>query len=259
MKQLHETSIRYVEALNKNDTAPIIVVGGWGTNIDSYQTTIKTLAELGRDSYTIATHRIGKNRRNTDSLAPEILENKALTINELLQKLGGQGIEEIDIIAHSEGGITATVAALLHARIKESPKIHSLTLVTPAGLNGPDTAIRVGGSFITQGFRSASLEPNHYRKSKTASAFTKPITALRELMAIASTNTLPLLTELHNDYNIHINVITGQHDPVFPTRRIQKTIANSPFIQFQELDIRHNGIVIHPEQVVPIVLTMIKK
>lgn len=228
----------------KIQNTPIVYAIGWGTDTTMHLPPMKSLAGKGFDVWSVNPPRKGSSRRSQEELpSTEIESNKANSVVSLLKHLHESGVEQVDMVAHSEGAIYASLAALKALEIPGAAKVRSIILVEPAGLMGKDSVVKLASRFARQAFGNVIRNPNLYvRNRKSGRGIFSLRTSVHEALAIAEANLSDLLKIL-TENGIKIGIIGGNFDSVFPAREIVDTLQTGNLnIPFSTLDIRHNGI-----------------
>ncbi len=242
---------------NPKTEVPVLFAPGWSGTPETYKDAIKTLYEKNRRVLSFAHARKG----GDEKLAPDELQKiypadelrKALA---LLKILDEKNIDKVDVVAHSEGGINAAIAASLAPE-----KFRNIVFVNPAGLIGKDKFPKLAGRFMLEAIRMAGdLFKMIMKKEKkevwrffTAEQESlkyigkNPIRALNEAVAISQIQTHKMLKDLR-DQGIGIAVISGVEDLVFPINMMQTTMKGAEIDAFLSVKGGHNEIVFRPEK-----------
>lgn len=141
----------------KTDKPPVLVAPAWSCSIDVYKGALNTLAKEGRRALSLNHPRGAGNpqsleRRGADvSAYPQAEVLKALNI---LDFLDAKGLDQIDVVAHSEAGIHVAIAAMIDPK-----KFRNIVFFAPAGLIGEDTPARLAKGFAGQQIKEVSFFP----------------------------------------------------------------------------------------------------
>jgi len=241
------------------DPIPILYAVGWGSTVKIDTPGISALAEHGKDVWSFNPVREGKSASPTGESFPEIEINKAQGAYDLLAYLRDKGVKEIDVVAHSEGAMYTTIAALKAMQEEAMPKIRSMVLIEPAGCLGKDSPAKLFGRFFKQAVLNMLIDPETREFNKTNAGnlkemFTK--TMPDEVRAISTTVIDDALQILHDKYGVKIGVIAGEKDGVFPARRLKRMEQMAFVDRFISMPIRHNGMYIKANEVVGQVVAM---
>src|SRR3989338_10760046 len=165
---------------------PTFLLRGWGTIPEVYRNNIIYLAERGRRILAVnAPHGIDSAniQESATEHGKEIHDIELRKVAALLKSLDEKGIEQTDIVAHSEGAIYGVLAALLRPE-----KFRNMVLVDPAGMVGEDTKGRlVKGVALDIGLQIARI----YKKLLTKEgfeAFKQSSTAAKALVEVFASN-----------------------------------------------------------------------
>lgn len=236
---------------------PVLIAPGWGCGIETYKPAIKTMSEQSRRVISLNHPRIGGDMSKTPEEAlhkyPKEQLRKAMNLIELLNQ---KGIEETDVIAHSESSINVAIAATLHPEL-----FRNIVFFAPAGLIGKDTFTRLLQGFVGQAThgrpKSLSKIPITETEKQVAATAAKdalkyfaknPIRATKEAKSIADEQSQihEMLRYLH-EKGIGIVVMSGVDDPVFPQDKIQKIAKKDMLDGYLTLIGGHGAIGEHPE------------
>lgn len=212
---------------------PVMLAPGWGCTLKVYKNDLMKIANRKRRVLSLNHPRRGRNAEElpeeTSEEFPRAELEKALN---LLKVLEAKGVERTDVIAHSEGAINTTIAAILHPE-----KFRNIVFYGPAGLIGPDTFTRMLKGFAAQGQEAKSRtgieglkdfpvteEEKQTGKIAALEALKylagNPLRGLREAKAISESQIHDMVRYLH-EKGIGIYIMTGVDDPVFPTAKMQ--------------------------------------
>ncbi len=245
---------------------PTFIAPGWGCSIGSYEESLRSLSSLGRRALTLNHPRYGNSGEDTiDDVHGYPIDEvrKALNIIGVLDK---KGIGQVDVVAHSEGAINATIAALIHPE-----KFRNLALYAPAGLIGKDNFQRLLRDFSDnlareRLYQTSSEEITEEERVKivsiineTLAYFSKnPVRGIKEALAISNTEIGTLLKVLH-DKGVGTFVMSGVDDQVFPMDKMQGTASTEFLDGFLAVQGGHYDLQIHPEKYVKAITDMFDK
>lgn len=222
------------------DETPVFFAPGWGCTLDVYEPAIKTLAEKERRVVSLSHPRRGGDiEAEAKKYSPEEVVDKYPTEElrkalNILSVIDQKNIPKVDVVAHSEGAVNATIAALLHPE-----KFRNIVFFAPAGMIGKDTFSRLAKGFVGQTKRAESLSdmPISEKEKKVGAAALKsvigylaenPLRAVKETLEISQSDIHEMIRYLH-DKGVGIVVMSGIDDPVFPERQMKK-IAKTDMI-----------------------------
>lgn len=272
------------------DETPILIAPAWGYTIDVYELTLRSLVEKGRRVLCLSTPRHGDDLeamvKGGKGLIPPSEElRKALNI---LGVLDHKGLKDVQVFAHSEGAVNATIAALLDASGEK--RITDLVLFAPAGLIGRDSLGRLLRGFSDLS-RPQSLSKHSPKTKQTHEGWPDiPVTeaermilrrtlrvgaqyvaqnpkrAFKEIAELSSMQTDEFLRDLQ-EAGVGVVVMAGVDDPVFPMERMQRQVhattdadGNRPMVDgFLSVRGGHYGEpAIHPEHYAGVVDQMFR-
>lgn len=137
-------------------------------------------------------------------------------------------IEKTDAVARSEGAINLLLAALANP-----DKFRNIVLIAPSGMVGKDSFFELAKRFGESGKQRAAEKPHPAlgqasQESAPLELFKyigkNPVRAVKEAMAISSTQIHEILKTLH-DRGIGVSIIAHVDDKVFPMDRMQDEAA----------------------------------
>jgi pyruvate dehydrogenase E2 component (dihydrolipoamide acetyltransferase) len=136
--------LRWLE-MGEGDAAPVLLVHGFGGDLNTWMFTQPALAEIRR---TVALDLPGHGG-STKEVGAGDPESLADAVEELAAALG---LERMHLVGHSMGGAVAALAAL-----RRPQRVASLTLIASAGL-GPEIDTAFIDGFIRAGRRREAVE-----------------------------------------------------------------------------------------------------
>ena len=257
----------------RDGSVPVLIAGGWSEGTQALQDTAEVVLGDGREVITVDHTRTGEvddhseglildqARSNgiseyMDSAHPETIQ-RAET---LMAVLDDAGLDQVDVIAHSEGAIDIELAARLHP-----DRFRNIILVAPAGMMGKDSTPRLLSRFARKVVRGYVVDMREIkeRSAESAAIFAKNgpeyfaanrRKAWREIGATASgriDKNLPKLREK----GIGIGLLVSHSDRGFPDKRINKQVSvDGPaanvdvYASVAAKRAGHDDIVIHPER-----------
>lgn len=242
-----------------SDQVPVLLIQGWGETAATHQQSLKTIFESSRRALFVNFPR--RDGVRLISHYPEVELRKAESISSAMAR---SRINRVDVIAHSEGAISATIAAELNPN-----KFRNIVFVDPAGLIGRDSTVKLAARFawmlskdavrLVKGFgpRSEMLKAATEAAKYFAS---NPAGALKEANAISSANIYEMLENL-SKVGIRISVIHGVNDTLFPMKRVLKTAGEKGGIDtigFYSVKGDHREISTHPGKYMALALNAIQ-
>ena len=195
---------------------PTMIAPCRGVRPDVYRYNIEVLVGAGRRVVAVdAIHGVDTQEEGDK---PHIEQRKAAA---MLQTLQAKGIDRTDVLAHSEGGLYAVMAA-----VQEPARFRNLVLVNPAGIIGRDSPWRLGKGFIEDSKVEAArrahktdrdaTDPKQFLKDILA----KPGRAFQEALAISQSDIRDMLRYL-KEKGIGVSIIHAADDRGFPMERVQ--------------------------------------
>ena len=118
---------------NLKDRVPVLLIPGWAETPKTHDDTVKTIAMEGRRIIAIKIPRIGGVKPEGEFSEAEYTKARAL-----VDVLNKKGIKTTDIIAHSEGALSAIMAAEIFTSQHQPQRIRNIVFVEPVGLIGKD-------------------------------------------------------------------------------------------------------------------------
>jgi len=242
-----EASFLILEAESTETGIPVIVAGGWSEGTGSLLSVGKQITANKRRAILIDHARSGGPSAELDISETE---HRANTILAVLEKAG---IAKADVIAHSEGALDITLAAL-----KCPEKFRNIVLMAPAGMIGDDSILALASRFAPKLIRGATKDmidnPKVAIRINTDGSkyiAKNPIKAAREVSDMANIRIDSMLSGLRAS-GIHVGLIQAHSDPVFPDERI---FDNTKVAQDGNVDAYassvtenagHDDVLIHP-------------
>jgi pimeloyl-ACP methyl ester carboxylesterase len=180
----------------------------------------------------------------------------------MLRALEEKGVEQLDIVAHSESAIWTLIVATMHPE-----KIRNIVLIDPAGLIDEDTTPRLAVSFvldIVQGALNKEKLPRpeverSVQPGSPADLFGAlrnmtgdPMSSLKEVLALRDADIRFMLEDL-KARGKHIAVIQGARDAIFPMERMNKVVNTTQVDGFYSVYGAHNEINSNPEAYIHVI------
>ena len=173
------------------------------------------------------------------------------------------GIEKVDLVAHSQGCIDAIVAAYLSLE-DGSGSVRNLILINPGGVVDPEgthvTKLAAMGMVEAADLASRALRhPSRLGKFiKNAGEVVEdvvrhPKLTFDEAKAIAATDMSGCLGDLR-EQGIHVAIVAGKGDRLFPLERIQKALHEGDVDGFYSVEGGHNELTQNPQKMAELVV-----
>lgn len=245
----------------KTDT-PIFFGTGWSASRGVYEASILGIAERGRRVLSLfAPHGIDTDpdfgTGDTTYAAAELHKAAAM-----LHTLEEKGVEQLDIVAHSESALWTLIVATMHPE-----KIRNIVLIDPAGLIDEDSTPRLATSFvldIVQGALNKEKLPRpqverSVQPGSPADLFGAlrnmagdPMKSLKEVLAMRDADIRDILENLKSQGK-HISIVQGARDAIFPMERMQKVVNTKQVDGFYSVYGAHNEINSNPEAYIHVI------
>ena len=223
---------------------PAIVGLGWSLKPENLKGTMQSLYEHDRRVICPDTPH-GIDTENTESY-PAIELRKVAA---LVRTLDERRVPKADIVANSEGGIFAVLAAYLYPE-----RFRNLVLVNPAGMIGKDNLLRLNTGFSADVVGHVIEDMREKRPSeqrldilsslKTVSG--SPLQATKSALAMADSDLRDMLKEIRKR-GVGIEIIYSVGDQIFPPERIMETIGIEHTDALRPVAGRHNTFYLNPE------------
>ena len=217
---------------------PLIIEGGWLGNIPTWEKNARLFADMGRRVIIVgAPHGITPNREDPDLPLAELRKAEAF-----VPILDAKGIEEADVLTHSEGGVFMTAAALEHPE-----RIRTLVYYAPVGLIGDDGFWKLAWRFLTDMKNQADdikkgkggAERKEQDRTGLMPALkillSSPLQSLKEVLAMAGRQTQENIRALH-DKGVKIIIMHPVNDAVSPIDRMAGTAEGGGIVKADMVD-----------------------
>ena len=222
--------------------------------MESFKDGMRLLSESGRRVISLEHPRHGSEMDEVDvdlkKLFPTEELRKALAFLAIIEQ---KGLDKVDVIAHSEGGINTAIAAVL-----ETDRFHKIVFANSAGMIGNDNFIKLSTRFnnFTLGEikdllysedlnRQSSVQ--NIIKKLCAYLVTNPLRATRESVAISRLQIQEMIKYLH-DEGVGIVILTSEDDNVFPPARVENVIEKKYVDHLISMKGGHMEIVKNPNE-----------
>lgn len=232
----------------QTDKSPVMLSPGWGANPQTMSDMIGSLVADGHRviSPNFSRKKIIEKAERKDAAIEHLQQAHQLNI---LQEQ--KGIDMTDLIAHSQGCISAILAAL------ENPEMYrNIILCNPAGMIGQDNTFKLVSRFLNESNKTVSQIPAKPGTFKPIANYTlqliktismNPAMALREIGAIAESDIYDILHRLKSTEagkKLKIIVVSGKDDQVFPSEKISAQLKDSPVVDaFHVLSGGHGKVI----------------
>lgn len=240
-----------VQAEKLKTETPVFFGTGWSASRGVYEASILGIAEKGRRVLSMfAPHGIDADpdfgTGDKTYAAAELRKAAAM-----LRMLEEKGLEQMDIVAHSESAIWTLIVASMHPEM-----IRNIVLIDPAGLIDEDSTKRLAVSFVRDIVQGALNKEKHPRPFIERSVqpgspvdlfgalrnmMGSPMQSLKEVLAIRDADIRQILEELKAQGK-RISVIHGEKDVIFPMERMEKVVKKEHVDGFYSVYGSHNEL-----------------
>jgi len=247
-------TLKYAEYVpdEYNETnVPLLLASGWSESIESLEETVLALGKIGKKIF-VLDHSSLTYQADTENGFPASGYTKAEAFIQLLDE---KEIKTIDVVAHSEGAINASIAATMYPE-----RFQSLILVAPGGFLLKDSFLKLSFRFTrnilsTLWYKNKMDRKGRFRYVKEVFLYflQNPIQTLSEARAVSRFRVAPLIKTLKEN-GVYVYVIHGTNDRVFPAPEVEKAFRESKLQSFRFLSAGgHNDIHAQPEEFVEII------
>lgn len=252
---------------------PLFVAPGWAATPNFLRENIVGLAEQGRRVLSIDSphgvevadkkknygriifpYGFDPNERATAISREEMDEVQLKKIEAFMRVLEEKGIDQVDVVAHSEAGINMILAAGVHPE-----KIRNIILVDPGGLTGQESPVNLATKFAWDSAKSIISEMKHrrigvefYKRMMRAgqeiakSVAKDPISSFKEILAIARTQTPEVIKELRN-LGKQIRVVHATDDQTFSADKLVENLGPDTVDEIELVKGSHGELAMNPE------------
>jgi len=245
------------------DEVPVLLALGWSETPTTHTDTLKTISAEGRRVIAVKIPRIGGVKPEGDYSEAEYTKARAL-----VDTLNKKEIKTIDIIAHSEGTLSAIIAAEIFASEGQPQRIRSIVFVEPVGLIGKDQLKNLVGRWgsmmakDTGRFVIDSRKKNMLRAFLEATKYTSsnPLRTLSEAKVISASDIYDSLSHL-KELGIKTSVIHAVGDSLFPMEKVLKEAkakGGMGTTGFYSVKGDHREISVHPEKYAALAVNALK-
>ena len=226
---------------------PTLFAPGWANTPDALKPAFKQLVDSGRRVLTVDHPRKGGEVEESEEYSEEELR-KALS---LLATIQDSGVDKVDAVGYSEGGINTVIAASLAPE-----KFRNIVLVNPGGMVGKTSFLtlvqrfskvlaRTGVETITKPETKENIDV--VTKELFKYFFKNPVRALKEGSEISGYEIQEKLKELKN-LGVGVSVIHGVDDEAFPMKEVQNKTNKDQLDGFYSVKGGHAEILRYPDQ-----------
>lgn len=234
------------------EDAPIFLACGWSETLDMLKDTLFSIHKIMGRRVLALDYSYLDDTRLADKHFPPNDYLKAQSLIALLEK---KGIDQIDVIAHSEGAIITAIAACLRPE-----KFRKILFISPAGMLQndnfsylifrflKDTIFELSASFRHKTF----LVYTNYIKHSLIYIFRNPIQSTKEAFGISKFKILHLLRRIQ-DSGVSVIIIQHKEDIVFPVDKVKAMARKAGIKNFYLVEGEHNEIHANPEKFISMI------
>jgi len=232
---------------------PVLIAPGWTEDMEFFKEGIRILVEKGRRVICLEHPRHGSEMDNID---PEL--KKLYPVEELrkafalLSIIDQKGLDKVDVIAHSEGGINTAIAAIL-----EVERFKNIVFANSAGMIGPDNFPKLSTRFnmFTLGEVKELMYSDDLKRQGDIQNIIRKLgeylssnilRATKESVAIANVQIQDMIGYLHGE-GVGITILTSEDDGLFPPEKIKEVMNEKHVDHFVSLPGGHMEITKKPQ------------
>ncbi len=252
-------SLRDIQPEKLKTEVPTVWMKGWGTTPDNYRDNILRLAEKGRR--VLAVDNVygveGAKAEEVDAQKAKELGLEGLMLDKVVAYLKmldmKEGLDKVDVVAHSEGAIHAIFAALLRPE-----RFRNLVLVDPAGMVGEDKAerllkgatldiaLQVARLYKREGILGTAKKMHGANMGMNKAIASGPKETWDSIGTITKTQIHELLGTLR-ERGIRVSIIHGVDDKFFSMDDVQKMTKSGTVDGFYSTKTTHNEVYLNPK------------
>jgi len=250
-KQIEKVEIIDIPADEKNPKSTVFIAPGFGEVAKTLEPNIKYFAEEGRRTLSYNSI-IGVSPEHANkSDQPEVADFTKRKLAIIEKTIDEKGLERINGVGHSEGAANLVFAALRNPAV-----FKNLILIDPVGLMGDDSLTGLFKRFAEHTFKriqTAKTDPernelNQRSKGERMKVITEnPLRAIQALSSLSKIKIEDILLIL-KERGIHISIIHGTDDILFPMERMQKMTDSKMIDGFYSIRGGHNDYFLEPEK-----------
>lgn len=237
---------------------PVFVAPGWAETPEVFKEVMEHLFKRGRILLTIS-HPRNYEEGNSET---EIDMTEVRKADNLLQALEAKGVEKADFVAHSEGAIYTTIAAIM-----EPDCFRSIVYVNPAGMAGKANFLETARRFVdstTHDFkrvRSGEIAREQYRYhqiERLKYIASNPIMAFKETLELSSAQIHHVLESVRKE-DIKLGVIVSEDDDLFPKEEIEAYVKKDQIDAYEIVSGGHNELLYRPDQYTRTIISLLER
>lgn len=231
-----------VNSEKAKDEVPVFFSPGWGTR-EIPKSITSTIANEGRNviSTVFSSEEILKDSGEEGDI-PAAEMQKALAIIEIINK---EGVDRVDAIGHSEGGLNLAIAASLYPE-----KFRNIIFVASAGMIGKDSYLDLVKRFAIDEGREEMKNSKNFKSSdlnKSVKDILKhilmnPSLTHKEIKAMTKMDFFEM-TKYLKEKGVGVGIVCGANDKVFPMEEVIKNANQGNVDAFISTKANHGSLV----------------
>lgn len=243
-----EEEIIRINPENPKSEMPVFFSPGWGVT-ETSKSIMEAIGDEGRkviSTFFTREEKIVNNGEKEDIPIAEL--QKALAIIETIEK---SGVDKVDAIGHSEGGLNLVIAASLYPE-----KFRNIVLIAPAGMMKNDSYLNLVKRFtIDETFeevkKSDKININSfysYLKDVFRHVLKNPILSNKEIKAMTQMDIFEMTKQL-KEKGVGVGLVCGAYDKVFPIEEVIKNADRNNIDCFLPTKGHHGSAVFDKEYI----------
>lgn len=230
----------------ESEKIPTFFIQGWGDTVEyTRETYLKGMSKGDRRLLAVDYPKGIKidKKENKEKKIPVDQLQRATVITEAIEK---KGIEKVNAVAYSQGGIDLALAVQLRPDLFEN-----LVFVNPAGIIGKDSFLGLAKRFvIDNGLQNLKIMKENpqwkdklkdVQKSFKEFLFANPKLALQGVNTLSGADIFEQLKEIKNN-GIKVSFICSVDDKVFEMDKIQELIKEEHLDGFYSIKGAHSNV-----------------
>ncbi|MFA5714279.1 MAG: alpha/beta hydrolase [Candidatus Paceibacterota bacterium] len=230
-----------VNSEKAKDEVPVFFSPGWGTR-EVPKSITSTIANEGRNviSTVFSREEILKDSGEEGDI-PAAEMQKALAIIDIINK---EGIDKVDAVGHSEGGLNLAIAACLYPE-----KFRNIIFVASAGMIGKDSYLDLVKRFAIDEGREEMKNSNNPNVNLNKSIkdilkhiLMNPSLTHKEIKAMTKIDFFKM-TKYLKEQGVGVGLVCGANDKVFPMEEVIKNANQGNIDAFISTKANHGSLV----------------
>jgi pimeloyl-ACP methyl ester carboxylesterase len=230
------------------DETPVLFSPGWGIK-DISKSIMELIAKEDRrviSTFFSREEKLMESGSKEDIPVAEL--QKAMALIEVIKD---KGIDKVDAIGHSEGGLNLVIAACLYPE-----KFRNIVLIAPAGMMGKDSPLDLAIRFL----KDESIEEIKNKKGinmNSLYSYIKDVIihtsknlplVVKEVKAMTSIDIFEM-TKYLKEKGVGVGLVCGANDKVFPIEEVMKNMGEKNVDYFISTKSNHGSLVFNKEYV----------